>query len=426
VFLNTEGLFICTRFRYFGHIIIFFKSVFYSQRIIYLYLKSDGMDDNKKSKAQLIKEIEGLRIKVDSLLTIPHPGIMNFKQAEKLLHDIIETNPLSIQIVDSEGRSISENKAFIALFLGRPDPDFCLFTKNQLIEQGFEEHLIRLKHGEVVIFPPYTYNANKYSPEFPDNERHLKVIGFPVFGHNRQPEYFVLIHQDITELKQFEQKLQESNTQIQNHKKYIQEAIEKEKKEISMNIHDVLGQQLTGITLKMDKLKEGISDAHLIDKINDAQVLLKNSINTVQQITSKFRYPKIEELGIALAIEGLIDEIIEDTNIKIINQIDYSIETDQKISEHIYRIVQESLTNIVRYAKASTVKVLFTIEDSFILLEISDDGIGISESTLNSGNSYGLIGMKERAEDIGGIANINSKIGAGTNIMVKIPFNYEK
>lgn len=130
--------------------------------------------------------------------------------AERLLKDIVDKNPMSIQIVDRESFTISVNPAHTKLFGAIPPPDYCLFTDPQLLGQGFGDLLMRAKQGEVVYFPDFYYNAHDVKAEFPDVPVWIRMLIFPINGSNGLPERFVLMHENISERRRAEEELVES------------------------------------------------------------------------------------------------------------------------------------------------------------------------------------------------------------------------
>ena len=132
------------------------------------------------------------------------------KRAEKLLHDVIAKNPMSIQIVDKEGFTLNVNSAHTRLFGSVPPSDFSIFNDSQLIQSGFGELIERIKNGEVVTIPDTYYNAHDSVPESPDVPVWVRTVVFPLPDNYGKPEQFVFMHENITERKAAEEALRES------------------------------------------------------------------------------------------------------------------------------------------------------------------------------------------------------------------------
>ncbi len=129
------------------------------------------------------------------------------KQAEKLSLDIIDKNPMSIQVVDLDGYTLKVNSAHTKLFGSVPPPDMSLFNDFQLAQKGFGEFLQRIKNGEVVTFPELYFNVHDVSVELPDVPTWISVVAFPIKDISGKPERFVFMHEDITKRKEAEDAL---------------------------------------------------------------------------------------------------------------------------------------------------------------------------------------------------------------------------
>ena len=168
------------------------------------------MDMKDKTKEQLLVELESLQREHKSLKELHQKKIDEQNQSTKLLQDIIEYNPISIQIINKEGYTLSVNSSHTKLFGAVPPPDYSIFTDSQLINLGFSEHFKRVRMGEVVFFPKFYYNVHDIYPEFPDVPVWIKMIIFPLYDKDGVPERYVLMHQDITEQVKTEKSLSDS------------------------------------------------------------------------------------------------------------------------------------------------------------------------------------------------------------------------
>ena len=245
-----------------------------------------------------------------------------------------------------------------------------------------------------------------------------------MFDNAGKPQKWVGTIQDITERKRIEEELKSSLEQLQQLSQYIEQVRENERIAISRELHDDLGQALTAVKIDLGIIKHKISDEEVVLKINKVTALVGDTIKTVQRLTSQLRPEIIDDLGLEAAIEWYTNEFSERTAIEISLDMDTVNSISSGDSLIIFRILQESLTNIARHSKATRVDMKLSINEDFIGLRISDNGIGITEEQRNCKHAFGLISMKERAASLGGTFDISSKNGNGTIIRLLIPVKH--
>jgi PAS domain S-box-containing protein len=168
------------------------------------------MRPDKKSKEEFIKEINGLQQKNESLKKLLDIDIAERKKAEKIVNDIIDKNPIPIQILDMEGYTIQVNAAHIKLFGVIPPSNYSVFKDTQLLNLGFGKLFEKIKKGGVVHFPVVYYNAHNANPLCPDIPQWLKAVGFTLNDFSDNPEKVVLMHEDVTVRKQAKDALEHS------------------------------------------------------------------------------------------------------------------------------------------------------------------------------------------------------------------------
>ena len=224
---------------------------------------------------------------------------------------------------------------------------------------------------------------------------------------------------DITELRQYQEELR-------NLSSHIQSVQEEERSHIAREIHDELGQNLTSINMEIDYLKSRDvedADSDLLNRLNTLGELVNHTIKTTRRISQELRPSILDDLGLKSAIEWQVSQYKKRSDsIYKLNMFgdDENISSEQ--STAIFRIAQESLTNIARHAEATNIEIHLSIEKLFIKLEIKDDGKGISENNTDNLNaSFGIFGMKERASILGGKLEIVSAPKEGTAIIVELP-----
>lgn len=165
------------------------------------------MSLDEKTKEELLVEFRKLKEDYDSLKIIYDKTVSEHDQSEKLLRDIIENNPISIQIVDKDGYTLLVNTSHTELFGAVPPVNYSIFNDSQLKEMGYGIYLDKLKNGDVVRFPDLYYNAHLVDPSIPDAPVWIRMIAFPLKDFTGKPERYVLLHQNITEQKTTEKAL---------------------------------------------------------------------------------------------------------------------------------------------------------------------------------------------------------------------------
>jgi signal transduction histidine kinase len=222
---------------------------------------------------------------------------------------------------------------------------------------------------------------------------------------------------------------EELREQFRDLSAYLQTAREEERKSIAREIHDELGQALTAIKLELSLLQEEVQhDATAAtDRIESLKGRVDETIHTVKSIITKLRPGLLDDLGLTAAVEWQANDfqlhsgIVCEVSIK-----PEEMNINQEISTAMFRIFQETLTNITRHSGASHVIVHLQQENDTLELQVHDNGRGITSKEISDPKSFGLIGMCERAQYRNGIVKIEGTPGRGTVVTVRFPLQPEK
>ena len=234
---------------------------------------------------------------------------------------------------------------------------------------------------------------------------------------------------DISERKLTEKKLEELYNQSRTLLAKLETVREEERIRIAREIHDNLGQILTGLKLDfswLDKRLAKTTDENLLrktePKLKEIAALLEEAIQTVRTIATELRPGVLDTLGLRAAINWQAKEFERRNQVTCLIKLDREPENlPEERATAIFRIFQEILTNITRHAKASRVKIEMIESNDDLLLTVADNGVGITEAQRLDPKSLGLLGMRERAEMFGGTVTIKGKSRQGTTVRVKIP-----
>jgi signal transduction histidine kinase len=231
------------------------------------------------------------------------------------------------------------------------------------------------------------------------------------------------------ERHQAEIKLRHSNERLRALTAYLQHVREEERTRIARQVHDELGQALTGLKLDLSWLAGHLprGSRTLQQKAQTLSAGIDTTIQTVRRISTDLRPGILDNLGLLAAIEWQAQEFQLRTGIPctVTTTVPETM-WDQEFSTAFFRIFQETLTNIIRYAAASRVEVTLTVEADQLVLVINDNGRGISEAEITGPKSIGLIGMRERASLLAGEVTFSGIPGQGTTVTVRIPLSAAK
>ena len=234
-----------------------------------------------------------------------------------------------------------------------------------------------------------------------------------------------LMKKMLDEGKRSEEKLRKSRERLRNLSGRLQSLLEEERTRISREIHDELGQSLTALKLDLSLIRRKILSDGLAEqsgKVHEIEQSVSRIIRTVRKIATDLRPGILDELGVVAAIKWVAKNFQNRTGIgcKVAVQGADQI-SDSARATAIFRIVQEALTNVSRYAAASQVKVSLEKKGDTLIVEVRDNGIGIKEEMIFDSKSLGLVGIRERVLLLGGEASISGKPGEGTLVRVILP-----
>ena len=329
-------------------------------------------------------------------------------------------------ITDAKGSILWVNDAFCTIYgyareevigqnprilkSGRHDAAFYSEFWQQLMQSGHWR-------GEV-------WNKRKTGEIFPE-ELSIQALR----GPDGRIVRFISIFSDITERKQNEdelrrqrQQLEESAARLRELAEFLQTVREEERARIARELHDEMGQALTALRIDLGWLRSKCLPlgTTAVDRVGSALGVVEQSIVSLRRISEDLRPAMLDSLGLAAAVEHHVAQFSERTGIPCrLSMNREEFELDDRLATTVFRIVQETLTNVARHAGASEVSVqIFETEDG-IRLSMRDNGRGFSGA--NAKKTFGLLGMRERIAMLGGRLEIDSRPGQGTRIEGWLP-----
>jgi PAS domain S-box-containing protein len=348
---------------------------------------------------------------------------------------LLKNLPVGVFMVEApSGKPIMTNDAAIQL-LGRgilPD------TTHENLSQIYNTYKVgSTEHYPVTEMPIYlgmqgiSAHIDDMVVIRPDGTQTLlEIFGSPVTDNYGNIWASLVSFTDITERKNAEVTLKNSQEQLKQFAAHLQNVREDERTGLAREIHDDLGQILVALKIDMGLLKnkvvkefDGKMNPEVMIKFDNLVGLIDNTIKTTRRIMTGLRPEVLEMLGFIEAAKLYTKDFEERHKIRCI--LESSITTlhvAPQQSVALFRILQEALTNVVRHAKATQVTVQLLIENNKLIMGIVDNGIGFPKNHKVRNDSYGLIGMNERVFLLEGELIIEGKPGEGTIVRIEMPY----
>ncbi|MGD0918093.1 MAG: PAS domain S-box protein [Thermodesulfobacteriota bacterium] len=355
--------------------------------------------EQKRAEEQLLKSQQLLAKTFSSL-----------REAVFIIDDntvgIVDCNPASSEIFGySREEMIGRNVAF--LHVNEAEfKEFRRYLNSAIAEKGFLSNLeFKMKRKDGTVFPT-GHNVMPLEDE-----------------QGRRAGWVSVVH-DITERKRAEEQLRSSSEQLRALSAHLQSIREEERTLIAREIHDELGQELTGLKMDLSWLIKRLPavQEQLVKKVELMLKLIDTTIQSVRRISTKLRPGVLDDLGLTAAIEWQAQDFQTRTMIQCEFRSNLKeVDLDRDRSTTIFRILQETLTNVARHASATRVNIYLNEAANSLVLIVEDNGRGITEKEILDPKSLGLLGMRERALVFGGEVKISGAPGKGTTVTFKIP-----
>ncbi len=231
-----------------------------------------------------------------------------------------------------------------------------------------------------------------------------------------------LIASDLSETKRAEQELRASSEQLRGLAAHLLTIREEERARISREVHDELGQSLTAVKMDLAWLAARVpqKNAQMLERIRSTRQMADNIIQSVRRISTELR-PAVLDLGLAAAVEWQVQEFQIRSGIQCTVRLLTREVIESNASTAMFRIFQETLTNVARHASATRAEVVLEKQRDRLVLLIRDNGRGFDQAVPSRSKSLGLLGMRERAAILGGRVSISSAPGKGTTVTAWIP-----
>ncbi|MFA5629245.1 MAG: PAS domain S-box protein [Dehalococcoidales bacterium] len=342
------------------------------------------------------------------------------KESESRLQSVLSSIDDWVYVFDKEARFISCHpepaKEIYELkkdFIGKKHSEVMPANLDKLFSAAFNKNM----NGMVADY--------EFSREVCDKKRWINVKLSPMLIDG-EFNGAVAVIRDVTQRKQAEQKLKESQKELRTlsvHLQYIREA---ERKDIAYRIHEELGQLLAALKMDISWLQKQLLNQNEVPekKMEDVLKLINMSIQIAKSVSAELKPGLLYELGLLAAIECQTEEFFNLTGIKCnVSSTPAKITVDQELSITLFSVFQELLTNVYKHAEATVVDIGLRKQCKKITLIVNDNGKGITEEQINAPRSLGLIGIRERIQYWGGTVTVIGIPGEGTHVTINIPLN---
>jgi PAS domain S-box-containing protein len=271
------------------------------------------------------------------------------------------------------------------------------------------------------------FDGRSFEFEFAFRGRTYLVRVIPIAKPREQVKFAMALALDITQRHESERELAESRERLQALSRQLIAAQEDERKRVAREVHDELGQALTGIKIGLSALRHrpnrrpSLETERRLDAVNGA---IDGAIEAVRRIILRLRPGVLDNLGPLAALEYEVQEFTQQAGLPVRLVLPaQQIALDGERSTTLYRTAKEALTNVLRHANAKSVAVGVKVQPGSLVLQVTDDGRGIDERELRNPRSMGILGMRERAISCGGTLEVRRGAGGGTDVVLTVPYD---
>lgn len=225
----------------------------------------------------------------------------------------------------------------------------------------------------------------------------------------------------LVRMRGLEQQSESAQTELRSLSGQLRTAQEQERKYLSRELHDQVGQMLTGLRMELTAVSRTTTDRDLLVTLDRAKSTVEQTLGIVRNIAMLLRPSMLDDLGLTPALTWLVREVSRSSGIEIKREIDDRV--DQLPDAHrtcLYRVVQEALTNISRHSGARHAELRVTVTSGWVRVLVKDDGRGF-EVAAQKKRGLGLVGMEERVRELGGNLHVTSIPGRGTLVEIRLP-----
>lgn len=350
---------------------------------------------------------------------------------EALLQQILDALPVGVWIADSAGQLIANNPAGRKIWEGERwlKPTEYGEYKAWWSATGKSMEPAEWGMSRAVASGEVSHNEMVDIECFDGSRKTILNSAIPIHDAAGRIRAAIAVNQDITELKQAQDALELAQHQLEALSGAALSIQEQERKRLSMELHDEVGQTLTALKIVVETARRRCNDADLTGLLQQASEMADTLVTDVREIARRLRPPPLDDLGLVAAARWHLDRVARVASLDIRFNAD---SLTQRLSNELelgcFRIIQEAVSNAVRHAAASGVSVTLECTDLHLVLCVQDDGDGFAAEGIyekRGQHSLGLLGMRQRAAMLGGELHVRSAPGQGTAIHAVFPVGSE-
>ncbi len=361
--------------------------------------------------------------RVTQILGITHDVTEQIQMQKAILKErdfsdaILNSLPGTFYFHDQTGKFLrwNRNHEIVSGYSGeevaRMTPlDYFPGAEKEYISQRIQEVF---EHGESEAEANIVSKSGKLTPYYLTGRR-IEIENVP---------YLIGMGIDITRRKQAEEELAKYAKQMRALAGYVESVREDERTRMAREIHDEFGQFLTALKMDLAWVARRLpADDEKRERLNQASALVDENVRLVQRIATELRPGLLDDLGLITALDWQAHEFSKHTGLLCqLNVPQNELKLDTSLNTTLFRIFQETLTNVARHALASRIDVNLQVQEQTLIRSVRDNGRGITESELNDPSSLGLLGLRERVAQWNGDLSIRGQAGKGTTVTVQIP-----
>ncbi|UCD65448.1 MAG: PAS domain S-box protein [Deltaproteobacteria bacterium] len=362
------------------------------------------------------RAVEALRLAKEELSSYSKDLEKQVSIRTREITNILKYTPDVVYVKDREGKYVLVNSRFEELFgvsneEVRGKTDYEIMSK-EVADEFRKNDLQVLKDGRSMQVEERVLH---------NSEVHTYLsVKFPVYDETGAVNGVCGISTDISAVKKAQDQLRRLSGSIMTSQ-------EKERTAIARELHDELGQVLTALRMDAVWMQERLkgNDPNIAERTLTMCDLIDKTIKDVRSIAIRLRPGVLDDLGLVDALEWLTSDFENRSGITCVFENSDVPELNETVSTAAYRICQEAMTNVARYAEASRVSVVLKAEDNILSLSVRDDGKGFNTEGLSEFEGVGIAGMRERATLAGGSLEVMSEEGKGCHVLFKVPIRQD-